>query len=77
MAKTDGPMPRHIHRENAERMLVASFISGLAGKVGKHIRYQSPRKLEQSLIIALAFQEAEKQEKVNENIYTRLKTRSD
>jgi len=61
MGKTDYPVARRVHRENAERMLLASFISGLAGKVGKHVRYQRLRNLEQALQIALAVQEAEKQ----------------
>jgi len=69
MGKTDDPVARRIHRENAERMRLASFISGLAEKVGKHVRYQSPRNLEQALEIALAVQEAEKQEKFNEFLY--------
>jgi len=68
---------RRIHRENAERILLASFISGLAGKVGKHIRYQSPRNLEQALQIALAVQEAEKQESLMRIFILGLKTRSD
>jgi hypothetical protein len=72
MGKTDDPVARRTHRENAERLLLASFISGLAGKVGKHVRYQSPRNLEQVLQIALAVQEAEKQEKFNESFYTRF-----
>jgi len=53
-------------------MLLASFISEFAEKVGKHVRYQSPRNLEQALQIALAVQEAEKQEKFNESFYTRF-----
>jgi len=68
---------RRIHRENAERMLLVSFISGLAGKVGKHVRYQSPRNLERALQIALSVQEAEKQERFNDCFLLRLKTRSD
>jgi len=43
MEKADNPVARRIHHENAERMLLASFISGLAGKVGKHVRYQSAK----------------------------------
>jgi hypothetical protein len=72
MGKTDDPVARRIHRENAERMLPASFIFGLAGKVGKRVRYQSPRNLEHALQIALALQEAEKQEKFNESFCTRF-----
>jgi hypothetical protein len=71
MGKTDDPVARRIHRENAACMLLASFIPGLAGKAGKHVRYQSPRNLEQALQIALAVQ-AEKQEKFNESFYTRF-----
>ena len=71
MGKTDDPVARRIPRENAERMLLASFISGLAGKVGKHVRYQSPRNLEQALQIALAVQEA-KNSKSLISFYTRF-----
>jgi hypothetical protein len=58
MGKTDDPVARRIHRGNAERMHIASFISALADKVGKHVLYQSPRNLEQALQITLAVQEA-------------------
>jgi hypothetical protein len=50
-------------------MLVASFISGLAGKVGKHVRYQSPRNLKQALKIALAVQEAENRKSLMRALY--------
>jgi len=72
MGKTDDPVAQRVHRENAARMLLASLISGLAEKVGKHVRCQNPRNLEQALQIALAVQEAEKQEKFNESFYTRF-----
>ena len=72
MGKTDDPVARRVHRENAEHMLLPSFISGLAGKVGKYVRYQSPRNLEQALQIVLAVQEAQKQEHFNESFYTRF-----
>jgi hypothetical protein len=36
--KTDNPAARRIQRKNAERMLLASFVAGIAGKVGKHVR---------------------------------------
>jgi len=38
--------------------------------VGKHVRYQSPRNLERALQIALAVQEAEKQERFNDCFFT-------
>ena len=55
-------------------MFLASFFPRLASKVGKHVRYQSPRNLEQALQIALAVQEAEKEETFNESVYTRFET---
>jgi hypothetical protein len=38
MAKTEDPMAQRIHRENTESMLLASFISELEPKIGKHAR---------------------------------------
>ena len=42
MCKTSDPVAQRIHRENAERMLLASFVAGLMGTPGKHVRYASP-----------------------------------
>jgi len=53
-------------------MLLASFVSGLIGPVGKHMRYASPSSMHQVLQIALAVEQAEKQETFNEGIYTRF-----
>jgi len=43
ICKTSDPVAQRIHRENAERMLLASFIAGLMGAPGKQVRYASPR----------------------------------
>ena len=72
MRKVDDPVAQRIHRENAERMLIASFVAGLIGVAGKQVRYANPRNLEQALSIALAVQEYEKQERFNESFYTRF-----
>ena len=53
------------HRENAERMLLASFVAGLTGTPRKQVRYASPRDIGQTLSTALAVREAEKQERFN------------
>jgi len=53
-------------------MLFASFVAALRGVVGKQVRYANPRNLEQALSIALAVQEATKQERFNESFYTRF-----
>ena len=51
-------------------MLLASFVAGLAGKVGNHVRYQNPPNFEQTLQIVHAIQEIEKWKKFNESFYT-------
>ena len=72
MCKTSDPVAQHIHGENAERMLLASFIAGLMGTPGKQVRYVSPRDIGQALSTALAVQEAEKQERFNESFYAKI-----
>ena len=72
MCKVDDPVAQRIHGENAERMLLASFVAGFTGVGGKQVRYANPRNLGQALSVALAVQEAEKQERFNESFYTRF-----
>jgi hypothetical protein len=61
MCKFDDPVAQRIHRENADRMLIASFVAGLTCVPGKEIHYANPRRIEHALSIALSVQEAEKQ----------------
>jgi len=42
MCKNSDPVAMRIHRENAERMLLASFVAGLSGVAGRQVRYQNP-----------------------------------
>ena len=58
--KVEDPLAQEVHRENAERMLLASFVSGLSGVPGRQVRYANPQTMDQALIIALSVQEAEK-----------------
>ena len=67
MCKTSDPVAQCIHRENAEQMLLANFVAGFTGTPGKQVMYASPRDIGQALSIALAVQEAEKQERFNES----------
>jgi len=60
--KVDDPVAQRVHCGNAERMLLASFVSGLIGLVGKHTRYASPSSMHQALQIALAVEQAEKRQ---------------
>jgi len=70
--KVDDPVAQCVHCENAERKLLASFVSGLNGVVGKHTRYASPSSVHQALQIDLAVKQAEKQDRFNESFYTRF-----
>jgi len=72
MCIVDDPVAQRIHREKAEGMLLATFVAGLIGVAGKQVRHANPRILEQVLSIALAVQEADKQERLNESFYTRF-----
>lgn len=77
MAKTDDPLAQRVHRENAERMLLASFVSGLTGTPGRQVRYANPQTIDEALKIALSVQEAEKQERFNESLMNRYAYRPD
>ena len=65
MCKTNDPVVQRIHPDNAQQMFLASFVAALMGTPGKQVRYASTRDIGQALSIALAVQEAEKQERFN------------
>jgi hypothetical protein len=60
-----------LYKENAERMILASFMEGLTGETGKLVRISNPQNFGQALDIAIAIQEVLRQEKSNETFYTR------
>jgi hypothetical protein len=72
MGKSDGPPIQRVHRENAKRMLLASFVSGLSGVSGRNVRFANPWDMDQALKIALTVQEGERQESFNESFYTQF-----
>ena len=43
MYKDSDPVAQRIHRENAERMLLASFVAGLSGEVGRQVKFRTRR----------------------------------
>jgi len=71
MCKDSDPVAQRIHQENAERMLLASFVAGLSGVAGRQVQYQNPQTLQHALSIALSVREAEKQERFSETFYTK------
>ena len=72
ICKIDDPIAQRVHQKNAERMLLASFVAGLSGVAGRQVRYASPQTVHDALRIALAVQDAEKQEEFNNSFYTRF-----
>jgi hypothetical protein len=62
VCKVDDPVAQHIHHENAERMLLATFVNELSGTPGRQVRYANPQIVDQALKIALSVQEAERHE---------------
>ena len=69
VSKTNDPIVQRVRYENEERMLLASFVTGLIGTPGRQVRYASPLNLDQALKIALSDQKAEKQETFSESFY--------
>jgi hypothetical protein len=72
MCKESDTVAQRIHRENSERMLLASFVAGLSGEVGRQVKFQNPQDLRQALTTALAVREALKQEKFAGTFYTKF-----
>ena len=70
MCNDEHPVAQRIHRENAERMLLASFVAGLS-EDGKQVKFHNPQDLRQALT-ALAVREALKQEKFADTFYTKF-----
>jgi len=71
MSKVNEPRAQQIHRENADRMCLASFVAGLSGVVGRQLRYAHSRTLQEAFNLVLAVDKAERQERRNETFYTR------
>jgi hypothetical protein len=44
----DDPVAQCTHRENAERMLLASFVSGLVGTPGTQVQYANVQSLSEA-----------------------------
>jgi len=71
MSKVNNPIAQQIHRENADRMCLASFVGGLSGVVDREVRYAHPKNFREAVNLALALDEAVKQERRNQTFYTR------
>ena len=67
--RVEDPVTQRINYEQAERMLVASFSSGLLNTVGRQVRYALPKTMDEALKIAITVNQAEIQERRNEAFY--------
>ena len=75
MPHVDDPALQKLHYEHAERMLLASFTSGLVGTPGRHVRFSLPKNLQDALRIAVTVQQAELQERRNETYVDEVQER--
>jgi hypothetical protein len=64
------PAIQIIYDEQADRMLLASYAAGLLGTPGRQVRYALPGSLEEAIKIALAVDQADRQEHRNSSFYT-------
>jgi len=51
---SDDPVAQRVHRENAERMLLGSYVVRLNGVPGRQVRYSSPVSVEKDIRIAVS-----------------------
>jgi len=72
MRRDGDAFAQRIHRENAERMCLASFVAGLIGSPLRFVRFSNPKDMYQALATAQAVTEAERQENSTEIFYTGL-----
>jgi hypothetical protein len=63
------PELQKYHFQQAEIMLLSTFIAGLIEKAGQCVRFKLTQTLDKTLQIAHAIFEAEAQEKINETFY--------
>ena len=67
--KVEDPVVQKIHYDQADRMLLASFISGLTGAAGTQTRYEMPSNLDEAIKLATTVNQAEIQGVESECFY--------
>jgi hypothetical protein len=61
--QVENPQLQKLYYEQAERMLLSAFSSGLMGSPGKQVRFSLPKTLDEALKIAITVDQAERQER--------------
>jgi hypothetical protein len=72
--KVEDPELQIFHYDQAQRVLLSAFISGLSGNPGQQVRFQMPPTVDQALQIAITVFEAEAQEKRNVTFFSNSET---
>ena len=67
--QVDDTVLQKLHYEHAERMLLASFTSGLVGTPGRQVHFSLPKNMQEALRITVTVHQAELQERRNETFY--------
>ena len=73
--KVEDATLQKFHYDQAQRMLLSTFIAGLFGNPGQQVRYQMPATVDQALQIAITVFEGEVQEKRNLAFFSNSETR--
>jgi hypothetical protein len=63
--KVEDPVLQKFHYDQAQRMLLSTFIAEVSGNPGQQLRFQMPATVDEALQIAVTEFEAEAQEKRN------------
>jgi len=72
--KAEDPLLQKFHYDQAQRMLLSTFIAGLSGNPGQQVGFQMPVTVEQALQIAITVFDAEAQEKRNLAFFSNSET---
>jgi hypothetical protein len=72
--KVEDLMLQKFHYDQAQRLLLSSFIAGLDGHAGQQCRFQKPSTVDQALGIAVTVYEAERQQKRNLAFFSNTRT---
>jgi len=71
--KVEDPLLQKYHYDQAQRMVLSTFIAWVSGNPGQHLRFQMPATVDEALQIAVTVFEAEAQEKINLAFFRILK----
>jgi len=72
--KVEDPLLQKFHYDQAERMLLSTFLAGCTGNSGQQLRFQMPETVDKALQIAITVSEAEAQEKRNLAFFSNSET---